>query len=334
MNNLIIKKLWGILLLVGISQIFTNGVVVASDSTLLSSADSVSNRSAKETGKLFFWEVVSDKTVVYILGSVHVAKASMYPLDPSILKAYKQCAKIVVESDITDPEVQKKVMAFMQKNGQIVSGKTLEDYLSAIEIKAFKTMLPASLPYENAKRMRPWILQMNLALLLSLEYGYDPNLGLDMHFAKKAKEEQKPLLSLENPETVLLTMASLEWEEEMDLMRVMIRDSIQEKTNFKKEMKEEFDYLFDLWKKGDVEGLYKIAVVDEINKSPISKKLIKRLNNDRNIAWIPKIETYLKSDVPHFVIMGAMHPLGDEGVINLLSDKGYRVRQFDKTISK
>lgn len=129
---------------------------------------------------------------------------------------------------------------------------------------------------------------MNLALLYAIECGYDPNLGLDMHFAKKAKEDQKTLLSTENPETVLSTMASLKKEEEIELTKIIIQECVQEKDNFKNVVKEEFEYLFDLWKKGDVEGLYKIALVDEMNMSPISKKLIKRLNNDRNIAWIPK----------------------------------------------
>ena len=31
----------------------------------------------------------------------------MYPLDPSILKAYKQSEKLALESDINDPDVQK-----------------------------------------------------------------------------------------------------------------------------------------------------------------------------------------------------------------------------------
>ena len=48
----------------------------------------------------------------------------------------------------------------------------------------------------------------------------------------------------------------------------------------------------------------------------------------------PKIEGFLNRDVSHFVIMGAMHTLRDEGVLNLLSDKGYRVHRLDKTSSK
>ena len=106
MKDSILNKILEIVVLIFILQIFSN-FAVASDSSLRSLANSVLKRSAKETGKVFFWEVSSDKNVIYTLGSFDIAKASMYPLDPSILKAYKQSEKLALESDINDPDVQK-----------------------------------------------------------------------------------------------------------------------------------------------------------------------------------------------------------------------------------
>ena len=323
MKDSISNKILGIILLIFVAKTFSI-FAVASDSTLQSSVDSVLKRSAKETGKLFFWEVRSDKNVIYILGSVHYAKASMYPLDPSVVSAYKICQKVVVEADVTDPNVENRVSLFMEKNGDIPSEETLDDYLSAVEIKTLEKMLPEELPYEYAKFMRPWVLGITLLDNLFEENGYSATLGIDLHFTLKAKNEQKEILTLEEPETAMQALIPEVWGEEVEILKMMLQEDVY--------CQEYFDKLFDLYNKGDGEGLYQLTVSHEISKSIASRKLIKKLNNDRNIAWIPKIEGYLKSDVPHFVIMGAMHTLRDEGVINLLSDKGYRVRRFDKTI--
>ena len=273
---------------------------------------------------MFFWEVSSEKNVIYILGSVHYAKASIYPLDPSVVSAYKKCQKVVVESDVTDPNIENRIMEFMEKNGVLSSEETLDDYLSDVEIKTLEKMLPESLPYEHAKFMRPWVLGITLIDNLLEENGYSSNLGIDLHFTLKAKKEQKEILTLEEPETAMQALIPEVWEEEVELLKMMLQEDF--------DYQEYFDKLFDLWNKGDAEESYQLTVIDQINKNIASRNLIKRLNNDRNIAWIPKIEGFLKSDVPHFVIIGEMHTLGDEGVINLLSNKGYRVRRFDKTI--
>ena len=325
MKESILNKILGIVLLIFVTKTFSI-FAVASDSTLRSPADSVLKRSAKETGKLFFWEVSSDKNVIYILGSVHYAKASMYPLDPSVLSAYKKCQKVVVESDETDPNIENRTIEFMEKNVGIPSEETLDDYLSDVEIKTLEKMLPEDLPYEYAKFLRPWYLGIILVDKFVEESDYKSNLGIDLHFTLKAKNEQKEILSLEEPETAMQALIPEVWGEEIELLKEMLQEDF--------DYQEYFDKLFDLWNKGDAEGLYQLIVIDEINKSIASRNFIIRLNNDRNIAWIPKIEGFLKSDVLHFVIMGAGHTLGDEGVINLLSDKGYRVRRFDKTISE
>ncbi|MGA2330770.1 MAG: TraB/GumN family protein, partial [Syntrophales bacterium] len=56
----------------------------------------------------------------------------------------------------------------------------------------------------------------------------------------------------------------------------------------------------------------------------IYDKLIYKRN--RNMAQ--KIEGYLKTNGTYFVVVGAVHLLGDKGIIQLLKDKGYSVEQL------
>ena len=57
-------------------------------------------------------------------------------------------------------------------------------------------------------------------------------------------------------------------------------------------------------------------------------KIHKALFIERNKAWVPKIEEFLKRDKNVVVIVGAGHLVGKQGVINLLQLKGYRATQL------
>jgi uncharacterized protein YbaP (TraB family) len=75
------------------------------------------------------------------------------------------------------------------------------------------------------------------------------------------------------------------------------------------------------YKSQDVEKLYLGAVEDEKSDPDFQKKLL----DDRNTAWIPKIEAFVK-DKPTFIAVGAGHLGGKNGVIQLLRAKGYDVK--------
>ncbi|MDD4194832.1 MAG: TraB/GumN family protein [Syntrophorhabdaceae bacterium] len=54
----------------------------------------------------------------------------------------------------------------------------------------------------------------------------------------------------------------------------------------------------------------------------------KKIMTDRNRNMTKRISTYLKSGGRVFVVVGAGHMVGDEGIIELLRKEGYRVDQL------
>jgi uncharacterized protein YbaP (TraB family) len=78
--------------------------------------------------------------------------------------------------------------------------------------------------------------------------------------------------------------------------------------------------LIEAYKSQDLEKLNQIASEQE-KKDPA---YITQLLDDRNKAWIPKLETFMK-DKPSFIAVGAGHLAGKIGVINLLRAAGYQV---------
>jgi uncharacterized protein YbaP (TraB family) len=80
-----------------------------------------------------------------------------------------------------------------------------------------------------------------------------------------------------------------------------------------------------------VEG--KLKILEEIIYQPLKEKpellpIYKRLFLDRNRAMVSKIEDFLKTEKRYFIVVGAGHLAGEEGIIELLKKKGYRLRQL------
>src|SRR5690349_22883151 len=72
--------------------------------SLLDAPRAAAQASAKPNGKRtqgLLYKVESTTATVYVLGSIHVADASLYPLDPRILSAFEQADTLVLETELT-----------------------------------------------------------------------------------------------------------------------------------------------------------------------------------------------------------------------------------------
>ena len=64
----------------------------------------------------------------------------------------------------------------------------------------------------------------------------------------------------------------------------------------------------------------------EYNSFP---SLYKPLVIDRNRRWLPQVEELLKANDNSMVLVGALHLVGQGGLIELLRKKGYTVTQLE-----
>ena len=80
--------------------------------------------------------------------------------------------------------------------------------------------------------------------------------------------------------------------------------------------------LMAAWKGGDAAGLERI-LLDGTKESP---QIYQALFVDRNKRWVPKIEACL-AKARCMVVVGAGHMVGPDGLIDMLSKRGYTVSQ-------
>ena len=65
--------------------------------TALAAAGTAAEREFKDTGKYLMWEIRSETSTAFILGSLHLTDDSIYPLDDSIMQAYEESDALVLE---------------------------------------------------------------------------------------------------------------------------------------------------------------------------------------------------------------------------------------------
>lgn len=75
----------------------------------------------------------------------------------------------------------------------------------------------------------------------------------------------------------------------------------------------------------DAAGLSEMFVEDMKVEAP---ELYDSLLYQRNLKWIPQIDRMLQDADTEFVLIGAAHIVGDNGLLDLLAQKGYEINQL------
>ena len=269
------------------------------------------------SAKTFMWKVEGGKSTLHLLGSIHVAKPSLYPLNKKITDAFNNSKNLVVEADVTKNQfaAQMKVM----KLG-MYSDKTLKDVLTAkIYTDLSKRAKEIGLPMIAINRMKPWLASLSLVMYQMKKLGYDPNSGIDLFFLKKAKKEKKTIIELESADFQLELLAG--FGEKLDILglKLMLKDWDKSEDILNK--------MFNEWQKGEKKTLLDLTFKN-IKEYPEFKIYYKKLLFDRNIEMATKIDKMLKTPKnSYFIVVGGGHLIGKGGVVELLRKKGYKVTQ-------
>lgn len=264
--------------------------------------------------KLLLWEASGANGKAYLFGSVHTAKPEMYPLNPAIEEAYEGSDSLVVEVNIEAVNQQAMAQKTM-KLGMSFDGTTLADALPPEELEQLKAFcIERGFPFAGFNIMKPWMAAMTLAIMEYQRLGYDFNLGVDRYFLKKAAASGKTIRELESADFQLEMLAGFPPE----LQQKFVLYSIRDLANVPRKV----DGLMEAWKSGDVESLEKLMVDmgDEGTKElePVHEAMITK----RNYAMTEKVAAMIDGGGAHFVVVGAGHLVGDEGIVKLLGKGG------------
>jgi uncharacterized protein len=264
----------------------------------------------------FIWKASRGQSVVYLVGSVHLLSKDYYPLSPALDKAFKETDLLVEELHLGQMAQVESQMTILMR-GMLPSGQTLDKAVSPATFALVSERVKSlGLPIEPLSRFKPWALALTLLGLEWQAAGFDADLGLDKHFYDQAVAAGKEVQGLETIEFQISQFDEMSMEEQDRMLASTLRELETEKAAV--------TTLANAWKAGDAPTVEKI-VLQELRKEP---GMYQRLLADRNRTWMPKIEALFARKGRSFVVVGAAHLVGPDGLLALLKAKGYAIEQL------
>lgn len=259
---------------------------------------------AAEKGLL--WKAESPSgNVSYMFGTMHTDDRRVTDFSPQLLEAVKNSDAFFMEIlPASDPAIY------------LMRDKSLQDLLTPEELEKVRELAEYHvLHFDAVKRMKPWL----LAILFDLPKPKTP-FAMDTLLMHQADSMGKKILGLEDAQAHFGVMDSFSLEEQLTMLRVVLKRTQQEKER-------DFEQLISAYLDGDADA---IATMDaKITGDGLPKELWDKLRvkllDERNAAMAARVvEEAGWRNI--FVAVGAAHLAGENGLLAGLKAAGFKLQ--------
>ncbi|MGB7219437.1 MAG: TraB/GumN family protein [Vicinamibacterales bacterium] len=264
----------------------------------------------------FLWKATKGPGAVYLVGSLHLLTKDYYPLAPALDAAFKDADLLVEEADLGEMLSPQSQLAVVTR-GMLPANQSLDQLVSpATFALVTKRVAALGAPIEPLKRFKPWMIALTVLGLEWQKAGFEPELGLDKHFYDRARAEGKMVQGLETTDFQISLFDSMTRAQQDRLLAESLEASQTEMASVRQ--------LADAWRGGDAATVERIVLGDLSD----DRELYQSLVVNRNRSWLPKIEALFARRGRAFVVIGAAHLIGPDGLLAVLKAKGYAVEQM------
>ncbi|MCR1950920.1 TraB/GumN family protein [Clostridium sp. DSM 100503] len=272
----------------------------------------------KEISKGYIWEATDGTNSINLVGTIHLGSNNINFLNNDIKRIIDETDVLSVELDLSLKENIDKV----QSSGYLKDGETIEQYLSEDEINELSSIINSLSPNFNIKQIKNFTAFSLNSLLTNLYYAKSGIIGngLDLIMINEVKLRKTnganiTINELEGVDSQLETMSEIfTWEYLKEYLNNYSNSNISEEVDTAKN-------LFNAYKNGD------IGYIEESNNKmkTDNPEYYNIMLKNRNINMANKIDELIKDDKKHTVAVGAAHFIGEDGILKLLEEKGYKI---------
>ena len=265
------------------------------------------------------WKVSKEGDYFYLGGTFHILSAADHPLPEEFAQAYADASEIIFESDIkaaSSPEFGQKMMGSMMFSDERTLASELKPETYS-QLEAF--MAERQMPIEAFAQFQPWGVSLILVMQEYAALGMTPEYGVETYFDQLATQDEKAVESLETVDQQLEFLSSLAQIDPDMNVNYTLRD-LDKAAGYIKDLKAG-------WRTGDLALL-------ENNESVVQMKeeypvIYETLLVTRNENWMKQLVTLFDDNAIEIVLVGALHLVGEDGLINQLRLQGFDVEQLD-----
>lgn len=266
------------------------------------------------------WQVEDPKTgaKLYLFGSIHFGIESLYPLPRHVIDAYSESDALAVELDlstISGPDAAN----VLHQVGRLPGTQTIREHLNENTWQSLNRVCRAlDLPIESLERFRPWLVAVQLTATQIRRNGYSEGFGVDRHFLTLAKHPlaPKPIVQLETFEQQMSLFGDLNAEQQ-----ALFLEQTLDELEFAPDM---LGSVIEAWSDGNEIEL-ETLIVDAFQAED-AQPLYERIFVHRNEKMETQLTEALRNRQTLFVVVGAGHVIGPDGLKQRFVDQGLIVR--------
>ena len=253
---------------------------------------------------------------VTLLGSMHVLRPSDHPLPASVDALIDRAELSVMEIDLddVDPAAQQRVIlsTAMLPQGTVLKDVVSDDVYQLAGQRATEVGIDLAL----LERFEPWFLAITILDQGLRKLGFQGERGLEQYVLARSQRASKEIVGLETLEFQIGIFDSLP----PDAQQAMLEQTLAELDEAETALAE----MVAAWRNGELEDL-SAELLDDFDDFP---GLYETLVTKRNNAWVPALERMLADGRRHLVVVGALHLVGPDSVIELLDARGHDVERL------
>ncbi len=243
---------------------------------------------------------------------MHLLRAGDATLPQGFDFAYRKSERLVMEIDVDDLDPA-AAATFTAEHATYPAGPGLREALGDRVWQRARTEFDRiGLQLESLDRLEPWAAALVYSMTGMAQLGFEPALGVEEQLKSRAEADGKDIAGLETLEFQLGLFDALSTADQARLFELTLDET--------EGSAREIDQLTAAWRSGDGAALSRLLLREYRRFPTLYEALVYR----RNRSWVPEIEALLRRDGDTLVVVGAMHLVGEQGLIALLRERGLR----------
>lgn len=260
------------------------------------------------------WRVSDADSEIYLFGSVHVLKPTTEWRTGTLDDALTRADEIYFELPMT-AEAQAASQSLIPQFGLNQPGQPLRGMLSTKENEQLVRVAGQyGLPAAQLDPLQPWLVSVTLSMMALQGQGYNPMSGVELTLAGEIDDSRERFF--ETYADQFGFFAGLSRDIQVDFLTVTMEQIEENPTAL--------DELVNAWAAGDVSTLDQIFH-DGMRET--DQEVYDVLILNRNVNWANQIETLMSGSGSAVIVVGAGHLVGENGVPNMLTERGYSVER-------
>jgi uncharacterized protein YbaP (TraB family) len=273
-------------------------------------------------GEALLWRISRDgEKPSYLFGTVHLSDERVTVLPRVVSEALGSAKQVALEVADVSPKALFAAIGAMQDRVVFRDGRSLLTMLDKAELEGVHAALATvGFPPAVQNVLRPWFVSMMFSVTTCerkrLQAGLQP---LDMQIGARARERGIPVYSLETLEGQLAAMASIPEPDQISLLKATLRtresmaDAVE--SMLQRYLSREMTKVLPMQAE-----LMHAAGFDPGAAKSLRRALLTNRNPRMRDAALPILA---KGEA--FIAVGALHLIGDDGLVALLRKAGYHV---------